>query len=120
MKCFLWGLNVVNVCGQSCRRNKCKRCPKEREKDIKKKQEWNRVDVFPWGDSCLLDDCLKIVNSFSMDIYHFPVDVHPNQLPFIKVDRPGERGRGSRADGEQSQEEKSNVCFETLLRTVSK
>lgn len=46
-----------------------------------------------------------------MDIYHFPVDVHPNQLPFIKVDRPGERGRGSGADGEQSRGREKRCLF---------
>ena len=34
------------------------------------------MKYFLRGESCLLDDCLKIVNPFSMDIYHFPVDVH--------------------------------------------
>lgn len=46
-----------------------------------------------------------------MDIYHFPVDVHPNQLPFIKLDRPGEGGRGSRADGEQSRGREKQYLF---------
>lgn len=57
---------------------KNRRCPKRAgiKYKVKKKWEWNRVDVFPWGDSCLLDNCLKIVNPFSMDIYHFPADVH--------------------------------------------
>lgn len=32
-------------------------------------------NAFPWGESCLLE-CLKSVNPFSMDIYHFLVAVH--------------------------------------------
>lgn len=51
------------------RGNKIQRKGKKSEREIELK-------YFLRGESCLLDGCLKIVNPFSMDIYHFPVDVH--------------------------------------------
>lgn len=98
------------------------KCGIEIKYKVKKKWQWNRVDVFPRGDSCLLDNCLKIAKPFSMDIYHFPaVHASPNPAAIYhgrQTDQE-EGGVARRPDRRRNRAAgKSNVCLETLARAV--
>lgn len=80
------------------------------------------MKYFLRGESCLLDGCLKIVNPFSMDIYHFPVDVHSKPAAIYQgrqTDREEEGVSAGQIERETGGEIRA-IWMETLLRTAYK
>lgn len=66
------------------------------------------LKYFLRGESCLLDGCLKIVNPFSMDIYHFPMDVHPQPAAIYQGRQTGGEGV---AAGQTAKQGNGGVLF---------